>query len=61
MKKTFAENNLIGFSPHTCQAASTRKVNLINMDVDEIILNFSKFYKRQLTVNAPNEIELNSI
>ena len=37
IKDIFTVNNIVNFSPHSCQKASSIKVNGIDVNIDEII------------------------
>ena len=45
----FADNNVIGFSPHNWWPASTSKANTVKINVDEITLDFLMFYNKGIT------------
>ena len=69
MKEVFHKNNIINFSPHSCQAASTSKAKSLDVDIDEIIKkgcwknrkNFFKFYDKNIIEFAPDDVEFNKI
>ena len=37
IKDIFIVNNIVNFSPHSCQAASSSKAKQIDVNIDEII------------------------
>ena len=56
IKEAFVDKNIICFSPRNSQAASTRKETAVNINVDEIILNFLSL---EIKEYVPDEIEYN--
>ena len=69
VKEVFTRNNIIQFSPHSCRAASTSKAKSLDINVDEIIKrgcwknrkNFHKYYDKNITEFAPDEMDFNKI
>ena len=64
-KGIFINNNIVGFSPQSCLAASVSKARAVNVNVDDIISivcwknrkNFFTFYSRDIINYSPNEID----
>lgn len=63
----FVDNNITGFSTHSCRVPSTSKANAMNINVNEIIgigcwknrNEFSMFYSNEITEYAPDDTEFN--
>ena len=62
-------NNIVIFSPHSCWAASSSIAKRIDVNINDIIrrdpwenlMNFLKYYVKEITEYAPDEIEFNRI
>ena len=62
-------NNIVKFFPHSCRAASSSIAKHIDVSINEIIrrdcwenlINFFKYYDKEITEYAPDEIEFNRI
>ena len=69
IKDIFIVNNIVNFSPHSCRAASSSKAKCIDVNIDEIIRrgcwknrkNFFKYYDKEITEYAPDDIDFNRI
>ena len=69
IKDIFIVNNIVNFSPHSCRAASSSKAKQIDVNIDEIIRrgcwknrkNFFKFYDKEITEYASENIDFNRI
>ena len=69
IKDIFIVNNIVNFSPHSCQAASSSKAKQIDVNIDEIIRkgclknrkNFFKSYVKEITEYASEDIDFNRI
>ena len=61
-KEIFPDNNVIGFVPPSCSAASNVKVNTVMDDiVYKTILNFVVLYNQKITEYASLEIKYNRL
>ena len=69
IKDIFIVNNIVNFSPHSCQTASSSKAKQINVTIDEINRrdcwknrkNLFKFYDKEITEYASEDIDFNRI
>ena len=69
IKDIFIVNNIVNFSPHSCWAASSSKAKQIHVNIDEIISrscwknrkNVFKFYDKEITKYATEDIDFNRI
>ena len=69
IKDIFIVNNIVNFSPHSCRAASSSKAKCIDVNIDEIIRRgcwknrkkFFKYYDKEITEYAPDDIDFNRI
>ena len=69
IKDIFIVNNIVNFSPHSCRAASSSKAKCIDVNIDEIIRrgcwknrkSFFKYYDKEITEYAPDDIDFNRI
>ena len=68
IKDIFIVNNIVNFSPHSCQAASSSKAKQIDVNIDEIIRRGCsknrktfKFYDKEITEYASEDIKFNRI
>ena len=69
VKNIFILNNIVGFFPHSCQAASTSIAKNMGVNNDEILKqgcwknpkNFFIYYDKVITEYAPDDIDFNRI
>ena len=62
-------NNIVHFSPHSCRAASSSKSKRTDVNINEIIRrgywknrkNFSKYYDKEITEYARDDVDFNRI
>ena len=62
-------NNIVNFSPHTCRAASSSKSKRTDVNINEILeeaigkteKNFSKYYDKEITEYARDDVDFNRI
>ena len=69
IKDIFIVNDIVNFSHHSCRAASSSKAKCIDVNIDEIIRrdcwknwkNFFKYYDKEITEYAPDNVAFNRI